>query len=73
VISLIGASFKYNYFYKKAILDLNIAMSKKFKKILFTFASVFIGSAVIQYIINNTSNSAYNVGKLTYSGNLESI
>ena len=55
----------------KAILDLNIALSKKFKKLLITGGSGFIVSAVIQHIINNTSNSVVNVDKLTYAGNLK--
>ena len=57
----------------KAILDLNIALSKKFKKLLITGESGFIVSAVIHHIINNTCNSVVNVDKLTYAGNLELI
>ncbi len=34
---------------------------------------VFIGSAVIRHIINNTQDSIVNVDKLTYAGNLESL
>ena len=42
-------------------------------KILVTGGAGFIGSAVIRYIISNTSDSVVNVDKLTYAGNLESI
>ncbi|UPR55318.1 dTDP-glucose 4,6-dehydratase [Vibrio sp. ED004] len=42
-------------------------------KILVTGGAGFIGSAVVRYIINNTSNSVINVDKLTYAGNLESL
>lgn len=55
----------------KAILDLNIALSKKFKKLLITVGSGYIVSAVTQHIIDNTSNSVFNVNKLTYAGNLK--
>ena len=48
-------------------------MSKKIKKLLIIFGSGFIGSAVIQHILNNTSNSPVYVDKLTYTGKLESI
>ncbi|MFS1984170.1 dTDP-glucose 4,6-dehydratase [Vibrio breoganii] len=41
--------------------------------ILITGGAGFIGSAVIRYIINNTSNSVINVDSLTYAGNLESL
>ena len=43
------------------------------KKLLITGGAGFIGSAVIRYIINNTTYSVVNVDKLTYAGNLESI
>tara|TARA_B100001093_G_C26803863_1_gene1004623 strand:+ start:905 stop:1945 length:1041 start_codon:yes stop_codon:yes gene_type:complete len=43
------------------------------KKILITGGAGFIGSALIRYIINNTSHSVINVDKLTYAGNLESL
>jgi dTDP-glucose 4,6-dehydratase len=43
------------------------------KKLLITGGAGFIGSAVIRYIINNTSHSIVNVDKLTYAGNLESL
>ncbi|MDV2857697.1 dTDP-glucose 4,6-dehydratase [Oceanimonas sp. CAM02] len=42
-------------------------------KILVTGGAGFIGSAVIRYIINHTNDSAINVDKLTYAGNLESL
>lgn len=42
-------------------------------KILVTGGAGFIGSAVIRYIINNTSDSVVNLDKLTYAGNLESL
>ena len=57
----------------KAILDLNIALSQKFIKLLITGGSGLIVSAVIHHIIYNTSNSVVNVDKLTYASNLELI
>ncbi|TMP79124.1 dTDP-glucose 4,6-dehydratase [Pseudoalteromonas sp. S983] len=42
-------------------------------KILVTGGSGFIGSAVIRHIIKNTSDSAINLDKLTYAGNLQSL
>lgn len=42
-------------------------------KILITGGAGFIGSALIRYIINNTSNSVINVDKLTYAANLDSL
>lgn len=42
-------------------------------KILVTGGAGFIGSALVRYIINNTSDSVINVDKLTYAGNLESL
>jgi len=42
-------------------------------KFLITGGAGFIGSAVIRYIIENTSHSVVNVDKLTYAGNLESL
>jgi dTDP-glucose 4,6-dehydratase len=41
--------------------------------ILVTGGAGFIGSAVIRYIIENTTNNVINVDKLTYAGNLESL
>ena len=42
-------------------------------KRLVTGGAGFIGSAVIRYIIQNTQDSAVNVDKLTYAGNLENL
>lgn len=42
-------------------------------KILVTGGAGFIGSAVIRHIIGNTDDSAINLDKLTYAGNLESL
>ncbi|MGS2722714.1 dTDP-glucose 4,6-dehydratase [Porticoccus sp. GXU_MW_L64] len=42
-------------------------------KILVTGGAGFIGSAVIRYIIQNTSDSVVNVDKLTYAGNLDNL
>lgn len=42
-------------------------------KILVTGGAGFIGSALIRFIINKTSDSVINVDKLTYAGNLESL
>lgn len=42
-------------------------------KILVTGGAGFIGSAVIRHIIKNTKDTAINVDKLTYAGNLESL
>lgn len=42
-------------------------------KILITGGAGFIGSAVIRHIIQNTQDSAINLDKLTYAGNLESL
>ncbi|SON51001.1 dTDP-D-glucose-4,6-dehydratase [Vibrio tapetis subsp. tapetis] len=41
--------------------------------ILVTGGAGFIGSAVLRYIIENTSNSVVNLDKLTYAGNVESV
>mgnify|MGYP006079292941 FL=1 len=48
-------------------------MDNKPLKFLITGGAGFIGSAVIRYIIDNTSHSVLNVDKLTYAGNLESL
>lgn len=42
-------------------------------KILVTGGAGFIGSAVIRYIINETNHIVYNIDKLTYAGNQESL
>jgi len=42
-------------------------------RILVTGGAGFIGSALIRYIINETSHEVINIDKLTYAGNLESI
>ena len=41
--------------------------------ILITGGAGFIGSAVVRYILNETSYSVLNVDKLTYAGNCESV
>ena len=42
-------------------------------KILITGGAGFIGSAVIRYILKETSHQVINLDKLTYAGNLSSI
>jgi dTDP-glucose 4,6-dehydratase len=42
-------------------------------KIIVTGGAGFIGSAVIRYIIQHTSDIVINVDKLTYAGNVESL
>ena len=43
------------------------------KTILVTGGAGFIGSALIRYIIANTSHRVVNIDKLSYSGNLQSL
>jgi dTDP-glucose 4,6-dehydratase len=43
------------------------------KKLLVTGGAGFIGSALIRYVLANTSYHIINVDKLTYAGNLESL
>ena len=42
------------------------------RKILITGGAGFIGSALVRYIINETSDAVVVVDKLTYAGNLMS-
>lgn len=42
-------------------------------KIIITGGAGFIGSALIRFIINETTHSVVNIDKLTYAGNLESL
>lgn len=42
-------------------------------KIMVTGGAGFIGSALIRFIINETSDTVINVDKLTYAGNLQSL
>ncbi len=42
-------------------------------KIIVTGGAGFIGSALIRHFINNTQHHVFNVDKLTYAGNLESL
>ena len=43
------------------------------KNILITGGAGFIGSAVIRHLIQDTQFNIYNIDKLTYAGNLESL
>ena len=43
------------------------------RKILITGGAGFIGSALVRYIINETSDAVIVVDKLTYAGNLMSL
>ncbi|WP_287953867.1 dTDP-glucose 4,6-dehydratase [Snodgrassella sp.] len=41
--------------------------------IIVTGGAGFIGSAVIRYLINNTPHQVFNIDKLTYASNIESL
>lgn len=42
-------------------------------KILVTGGAGFIGSAIVRYLIESTTDTVINVDKLTYAGNLDSL
>jgi dTDP-glucose 4,6-dehydratase len=42
-------------------------------RLLITGGAGFIGSAVIRHVLKNTESSVFNIDKLTYAGNLESV
>ena len=48
-------------------------MKKNSKTIFITGGAGFIGSALIRYLIKNTSHQIVNIDKLTYAGNLDSL
>lgn len=45
----------------------------EYMKLIVTGGAGFIGSAVVRYLINETTYSVVNVDKLTYAGNLTSL
>lgn len=51
----------------------NILIKKEAKTIFVTGGAGFIGSALVRYLINETSHHVVNIDKLTYAGNLESL
>ena len=48
-------------------------MNSTSKKILITGGAGFIGSALIRYLVEETDSTIFNLDKLTYAGNLESL
>jgi dTDP-glucose 4,6-dehydratase len=51
-------------------MELNTSMTKT---IIVTGGAGFIGSAMVRYIINNTTHRVINIDKLTYAGHSESV